>query len=328
MNQEIVSIIVPMYKVEKYVAKCLDSLLAQTYSAIRIYAISDGSPDKSYEIAKEYAKRDARIIPLKKKNGGYGSVLEMAIQMIDTECFMICDPDDYLREDAVEKLFNFAHQNDLDMVVGAKNLIYSDNEEAVYSSSWGEMPRALPNKIYTNIKHFFFLEPSPHSKLYRTSLCKDIKFPHKVNYTDNLLYLLTLGRVNKIAYLEEALSYYLIDRPGNSTVVINEKTFNDQLIVLNSILEQAQTLNREIQSYYAILFYDVLDVLDLMKHHATKEAKEKYFLAYTDLIIRLSRYKKDILNILPNLSKKRRMVYYFLLSPSYSRKVLMKMIRL
>ena len=82
-----VSIIVPIYNVEKYVEKCLQSLLRQTFKDIEIWAISDGSPDNSIEIIKKYSKKDKRIKCVEKENGGYGSVLEYAIKKINTEYF-------------------------------------------------------------------------------------------------------------------------------------------------------------------------------------------------------------------------------------------------
>ena len=91
-----VTIIVPIYNVEKYIEKCLRSLLAQSFSEFEVWAIDDGSPDNSSDIVKEFCKKDSRIKLIQKENGGYGSVLEYAIKRIETEYFLICDPDDWL----------------------------------------------------------------------------------------------------------------------------------------------------------------------------------------------------------------------------------------
>ena len=97
-----VTIVVPIYNVEKYLPKCLDSLISQTFKDIEIWAISDGSPDNSVKIIKEYEKKDKRVKCIEKENGGYGSVLEYAIKNIKTKYFLICDPDDWISEDAIE----------------------------------------------------------------------------------------------------------------------------------------------------------------------------------------------------------------------------------
>ena len=130
-----VSIIVPIYNVEEYLRKCLDSLVSQTFKDIEIWAISDGSPDNSVSIMKEYAKKDSRVKCIEKENGGYGSVLEYAIKNITTPYFLICDPDDWLKEDAIEVLYKKATTDNLDIVVGSKYLVYNDNSEEVYDNS-------------------------------------------------------------------------------------------------------------------------------------------------------------------------------------------------
>ena len=94
MERSKVTIIVPIYNVEKYVSKCLDSLINQTMDEIEVFAIIDGSPDNSIDIVKKYASMDSRIKCFDKENGGYGSVLEYALDKIETEYFLICDPDD------------------------------------------------------------------------------------------------------------------------------------------------------------------------------------------------------------------------------------------
>ena len=99
-----VTIVVPIYNVEKYVAKCLDSLIKQTFKDIEIWAISDGSPDNSVNIVKRYAAKDDRVKCIEKENGGYGSVLEYAIKNIKTDYFLICDPDDWISDEAIETL--------------------------------------------------------------------------------------------------------------------------------------------------------------------------------------------------------------------------------
>ena len=126
-----VSIIVPIYNVEKYVSKCLESLLRQSFSDFEIIAVSDGSPDNSKDIVLDYCKKDNRIKFIEKENGGYGSVLEKAIEHIESEYFMVCDPDDWLSVDAVEVLVNTLEKNNVDLVVGCKYLVYNDNEEEV-----------------------------------------------------------------------------------------------------------------------------------------------------------------------------------------------------
>ena len=176
-----VSIVVPIYNVEKYLPKCLDSLISQTFKDIEIWAISDGSPDNSLDIIKKYAEKDNRIKCIEKENGGYGSVLKYAISNISSEYFLICDPDDWLAPEAIEKLYNIASEKQVDLVVGAKNLVYSDNEEIVYDASKNKNVNLKINALTVynkenGVEKALFLTPSPHSKLYKTTLAKDIEY--------------------------------------------------------------------------------------------------------------------------------------------------------
>ena len=120
-----ITIIIPTYNVENYIEKCLKSIEQQTYKNFEAWVIDDGSPDNSKEIAKKFVKKDSRFKLKQKENGGYGSVLEYAIRNIKTEYFLICDPDDWLKKDALENLYKFARNNNLDIAIGDKYEVYS-----------------------------------------------------------------------------------------------------------------------------------------------------------------------------------------------------------
>ena len=308
-----VSIIVPIYNVEKYLPKCLDSLINQTLKDIEILAISDGSPDNSVDIIEEYSKKDKRVKCIEKENGGYGSVLEYAIKNITSEYFLICDPDDWLKNDAIEVLYNKALKNKLDIIIGSKYLVYNDNDEEVYDNSKFDNCHVIPNKIYYKTDEFYFLQPSPHSKLYRTKICKKIKFPKKVSFTDYLLYLLALSNSEKVMYLEDALSYYLVDRPGNSMTDTKPKVFDNHKKVLLSVLEQVKANYNE--TIYARIFFQFRNVLIFLNTTASLETKKIYAIDYLEILEKLIPYKKQILKHYPDLSLKNKLYFNFLLTP-------------
>ncbi len=307
-----VSVIVPIYNVEKYLPKCLESLINQTFKDIEILAISDGSPDNSVEIIKKYVKKDNRVKCIEKENGGYGSVLEYAINQITSEYFIICDPDDWLKEDAIEILYDRAIKNKLDIVVGSKYLVYNDNEEEMYDDSKFYNCNVIPNKLYFKTDDFYFLQPSPHSKLYRTKICKKIKFPKKVSFTDYLLYLLALSNSKRVMYLEDALSYYLVDRPGNSMTDTKPKVFEDHKKVLESVLEQVKSNYNKV--IYSRIFFQFRNVLIFLNTTASLETKKMYAPDYLDILENLIPYRNDILNNHPVLKLKDKIYFYFLLT--------------
>ena len=146
-----ISIIVPTYNVEKYIAKCLDSLVIQDYDNYDVMVVNDGSPFNEQIIIDEYVKKYPDIIKsIVKENGGYGSVLELAISKSDAEYILVCDPDDYLAPNALSTLYSYMQGTDVDLVVGAKYLVFSDNEEVKYDDSFNHEFGILEDKkVYT-----------------------------------------------------------------------------------------------------------------------------------------------------------------------------------
>lgn len=118
MKREKISIIVPIYNVEKYLERCVDSLVNQTYENIEIILVDDGSPDYCPQLCDEYAKKDSRIVVIHKKNGGLSDARNYGLCKASGEYILYVDSDDYIELDSCEKLVN-GMANNVDMVVGA-----------------------------------------------------------------------------------------------------------------------------------------------------------------------------------------------------------------
>ena len=123
-----VSVIVPIYGVEKYLHQCIDSILAQTLKEIEIILVDDGSPDKCPQIVDEYAKKDERIIAVHQTNGGYGRAVNHGIKLATGEYMAIVEPDDWIDADMYATLYEHAKQYDVDVVKGPY-YDYWDNPE-------------------------------------------------------------------------------------------------------------------------------------------------------------------------------------------------------
>ncbi len=118
MKSNKVSIIVPIYKVEQYLKRCLDSLVNQTYKNIEIILVDDGSPDQCPQICDDYAREDSRIKVIHKENGGLSDARNTGLKAATGEYVMYVDSDDYIERDSCEKLINNAVEN-VDLVIGA-----------------------------------------------------------------------------------------------------------------------------------------------------------------------------------------------------------------
>ena len=112
-----ISIIVPVYKVEKYLKKCVDSILAQTFTDFELILVDDGSPDDSGKICEEYAEKDARVRVLHKENGGLSSARNAGIEVAKGKYLGFIDSDDYIAEDMYELLYNTIIKEDADLSI-------------------------------------------------------------------------------------------------------------------------------------------------------------------------------------------------------------------
>lgn len=129
-----VSVIVPIYKVEKYLDRCIRSLFAQTMKEIEIILVDDGSPDRCPEMCDEYARQDPRIRVVHKKNGGLGFARNSGLEIAAGEYITFLDSDDYVAADMCEKMYAAAKENDADLVLAGMNIVggvVMDEQDAV-----------------------------------------------------------------------------------------------------------------------------------------------------------------------------------------------------
>ena len=307
-----VSVVVPIYNVEKYLDKCLNSIAKQTYDNFDCYMVNDGSPDNSQNIIDKYTKEyPNKFIPIIKENGGYGSALEIAFNTTDSPFVLVCDGDDTLETNCLNDLINLQENNDVDLVIGAKNYIYEDSDKIDYSSSYNEtIINELFNEVtyYKNNKNFndlFFIDPSPHAKLYKTEIVKKIKFPHKVSYTDNLLFYYSLVNANTVLYTSKALANYLINRTGNSMSDISGKALINQVTVFNEIYDQCNKTNCPDMFYYRMFESFKFMLYQTHRLDCNKEEYTEVFKYLKTFLDRLIKHKNIIIPLYNEYAKVR-----------------------
>ena len=313
IKNEKVSIIVPIYNVEKYLQKCIESLINQTYTNIEILLVDDGSPDNCGKICDKFAKIDKRITVVHKENGGYGSVLEYSINHINSKYFLICDPDDWLEPEAIEKLYNTMLNTETDLVIGGKNLVFSDGTviDELKTDRDNLFKNIIPNCKSNDLINFINLPPSPHSKLYKTEFAKNIKFPKKISYTDLLLYYVYLSRIESAIFIDETLSNYYFDRPGNTVEegkTLKASSFKAVIIQRNAIIEQ---LNQNELSNYILghLINLTANVVSTIKKKNSTEEIIAYKKELINIIYRLKPYKKYTKKLNKMISKSKLKAY-------------------
>ena len=293
-----VTVIIPTYNVEDYIEKCLESLEQQTYKNFEAWIIDDGSPDNSKEIAKKFVEKDSRFKLKQKENGGYGSVLQYGIKNIKSKYFLICDPDDWLAQNALEKLYSVAEEDNLDMVVGNKFNVYENTLTKEEITTFSDNLGIKPNKVYegNEVKKLMLGLVSPHSKLFKTKIARNIIFPHHVSYTDFILYIKSVNNASRAEYIDIPLSYYLIERPGNTTTDARASIIKDYIIGWEYLWRQLSATEKDNSYIELILYKQIKYMLTEYRHIKNQKDAIPYLDKIYKLLNLLKPYEKNILS--------------------------------
>ncbi len=220
-----VSIIVPVYNVEKYLPKCLESIINQTFKDIEVICVNDGSTDSSPEILDSYAKKDSRIKVFNKKNGGLFSARHEGMKYITGEFTIFVDSDDWISETLVEKCLSSVENDEVDVVVfGAFSV---REKKGKISCTRGGYDFAKIPDIF-NRKNIFKSPPTAWSKMYRTDFIKenDIRFQEIKNGEDQLFFIHSMLCAKRIKVVRANLYYYIKSRAGAITAVNKKKSLS------------------------------------------------------------------------------------------------------
>lgn len=180
---DLISVIVPIYNTEKYLRKCIESILSQSYRNIELLLINDGSPDSSAEICREYLDKDKRCYYFEKENGGLSDARNYGIERAKGEYITFVDSDDFFLEEAIEKLHATALLGESDLVVGGFCYFDSPNFYIFDRKRFGNLPITIVEKEFAvNQMDEMFEVPflcysTAWGKLYKSSLFKEIRYP-------------------------------------------------------------------------------------------------------------------------------------------------------
>ena len=223
-----ITVIVPVYNVENYLRKCLDSIIAQTYKNIEIIVVNDGSTDASGQICQEYTQIDNRIVYIEKENGGLSEARNVGLDKMTGSYVTFIDSDDWAELDYVEILYKKIIEYQADISVG-NYYSYNEDEETYYFHIYGD---SYYEKVYDNISIFENLYESQEmksfalisawGKLYKAKLFDYLRFDKgklgEDGYFNQKMYL----SVNKVVYLNKGLYAYR-QRSGSITKTWTEK---------------------------------------------------------------------------------------------------------
>lgn len=216
MDNPLVSIIVPVYNVERYIHRAVESILNQSYRNIEIILVDDGSSDNCPQICDEYALKDKRIKVIHKKNGGLSDARNVGINIIKGEYITFVDSDDYIAANAIERFLQEMQAQNVDAICCGFSIIDSNGE--IYDCC-----RCEKNIQYTgtDTAKRLIQDLYPYNfawaKLYKKKLFDNIRFPTGRLYEDAATIYKIISKANAVYFMTDCLYYYERGREGNIT---------------------------------------------------------------------------------------------------------------
>jgi glycosyltransferase involved in cell wall biosynthesis len=267
-----VSIIIPIYNCDKYLAECLDSVVGQTLRNIEIICIDDGSTDSSPKILDEYAKKDSRIIVIHQKNAGPGAARNVGIDLAKGEYILFVDSDDKVFPNLCEKAVVTADREQSDMTF----YFYESNYLSNFSKSDNIIEKIIHNnpifkadEIINRDDLYLFYITSPWSKLWRSSFLRDkgIVFPNNSGAEDAIVHWKALVRNPRLSIVPETLYWYRMhfqsltlhsNRGYGKDCVHVYKTIKDDLVSLGKFKGELQRFLLSSRLSHIYLRYTIL----------------------------------------------------------------------
>ena len=281
MGNELISIIVPVYKVEKYLEKCVKSILKQTYTNLEVILVDDGSPDKCGQLCDELAKIDDRIIVFHKENGGLSDARNYGVERANGEYIGFVDSDDYIHESMYEELYKAIKKSgtfiaECGVTRVYKNILrphYEGEDYFLVLDREGYLKEYLENKR---------LYGSAWCKLIHKDLAKKIKFPTGKIYEDAFYTLELLKNVDKYTLISGNYYYYYIRENSITTRPFSSKDM-DYIEIMNQIedytLSNFPTFKEQLlvrlSFAYISIFNQLLEVDDYKTKKEYKILKDK-----------------------------------------------------
>jgi len=245
-NNPLISVIVPVYNVEKYLRKCLDSIIDQTLKDIEIICVDDGSTDKSLKILKEYEEKDSRIIILTQQNQYAGVARNNGAKIARGEYLSFLDSDDFFDPHMLEEMYNQAEKDNSDIVIcGWKNY---NNEAKVVTKEHTINPKFTTRSPFAPTEFanelFSISKPNPWTKLFRHKFFKDnnLQFEPCICCNDLTCVCTAMVLAKKISVMDKNFVFYRNNRTDNLTAH-RHKNFEATLSAIKKLEENLKSVN-------------------------------------------------------------------------------------
>lgn len=273
------SVVIPVYNASKYLQKCLDSLINQTYPNIEIICVNDGSKDNSLEILDNYKQKDNRIIVIDKQNGGVSSARNEGIRASHGKYITFVDPDDYIDTNAYEKCLNSMNKNNADMLVFEAIIEPSHSpfvklSEKKYTDSFEAI-----DELYENIGVVW-------NKIFKKSLIVDnnILFDENIVYSeDNLFVNMAMPKAKTIATSSGVSYHYFYHSDSTACSVPIEKRLSNSIYRSKCLIDYYENQGY-VSRYLWLLEYCINITYEYICELPDPKIQKNYSIKFLDII--------------------------------------------
>lgn len=274
-----VSVIVPVYKVDKYLTQCLNSIVSQTMEELEIIIVDEGDHDRCREIIDFFEAHDPRIVAPHKKNGGYGASCNLGMDMARGEYLAIVESDDYIEPEMYEEMYAYAKALDADVVKTPYSEVFCDGRK--YDCNYRKFMREhAPQNMCFSVKDFgeiLQVHPSVWSGLYKTAYMNraNIRFVDKKGSYVDCGFRISMMNTDKIAWLDRPYYNWRVDSEGSST---NTYKINQMIDRWEEFLLTFTGREDEFEKYYAPhLIGEVWrNLIDSVRFHKLQPTHQDY----------------------------------------------------
>lgn len=290
----LISVIIPVYNVEKYLRACLESVIRQTYNNLEILLVNDGSTDESKMICEEYKAKDNRITLINQKNGGLSAARNSGLKIAHGQYFFLLDSDDVIHVKTLQLLYECMEESKCDIAITSSTKILQNVEPDIYEYKVGMNPVILSGKECN--MSFFSTDIDATDmtvawgKLYPRYMFDKITYPEGKLHEDEYVTYKIFDACSKCAYLKIGAYYY---RTRNESIMSekNEKNYIDTIEAFKereSFFEQQKKADEQALSIYRILTEYTLYYEFLCKSNVEKQKRAEIKKEFTRY------YKKEI----------------------------------
>lgn len=301
--QELISVIVPIYKVEKYLNRCINSIVNQSYKNIEIILVDDGSPDKCGEICDEWVKKDKRIKVIHKENGGLSDARNAGIEIAQGEYLSFIDSDDYVHKDFIKILYENCLKNNADIsMCGVRQ---TDKDENINKEIKNENIKIIFSKDVLERKHNIYCVA--WNKLYKKSIFSNIRYPKGKIHEDVAVIYKIMYYSNKIAVTDAELYFYFSAPESIMRSEFSEK----RLDILDGLKNEYEFFIKKGEEKYAyfILVEFLNNILDIYEKSSEFNGDKVRLRRHLRKIYKKT-YKKVISNKNTNINMKVKYILY------------------